>query len=168
MIRTRYAVFCRHHSSLTNCAQITEYRFIKVTYESVVDWHVKTDYLRCNPQFHGHPRYDFIIADIPSRGRIFARLVCVFVCHVNECDYHFALVQALDKNTRTSTKSADKDLSIFRQRIRPRNRCKVIPLTCIIRGAVLAEDIKHKDDYFVIDTVDEDMFLRVKKMYYEI
>jgi hypothetical protein len=44
----------------------------------------------------------------------------------------------------------------------------VIPLTCIIRGAVLVEDIKHKDDYFVIDTVDEDMFLRVKKMYYEI
>jgi hypothetical protein len=37
----------------------------------------------------------------------------------------------------------------------------VIPLDCIICGAVLVEDTKYSGDYFIIDTLDEDMFLRV-------
>jgi hypothetical protein len=148
---------------LINCVQITEYQFIKVQYESMVDWHTKTDYLRCNPKFSGRPRYDFIMVDRPQ-GRTFAQLVFVFVCRVNDCDYHLALVQPLEKQSRTNTRSVDKSLSIFRWHIRARNRCEVIPLNCIVRGAVLMADPKYKGDYFVVDTLDEDMFLRVKYM----
>ena len=36
----------------------------------MVDWRIKTDYLRCNPMFNGRPRYDFAIADRPQ-GRVF-------------------------------------------------------------------------------------------------
>ena len=38
-------------------------------------------------------------------------------------------------------------------------------MNCIVRGAVLVADMKYAGDYFVIDTLDEDMFLRVKSMY---
>ena len=55
-------------------------------------------------------------------------------------------------------------LSIRRWQIRARNRCEVIPLHCVVRGAVLVEDSKHKGDYFVIDALDADMFLRVPQM----
>ena len=132
-------------------------------YESVVDWGVKTDYLRCNPSFNKRPRYDFVIVD--SRGGLaFAQLVLVFVCRVNGCDYHLALVQPLEKQTRPSTRSVDKHLSIYRWHIRAQSRCEVIPLERIIRGAVLMPDTKYKGDYFVIDTLDADMFMRMKEM----
>ena len=46
----------------------------------------------------------------------------------------------------------------------PHGRCEVIPLDYIVRGAVLVGDTKYAGDYFVIDTLDADMFLRVKKL----
>ena len=129
----------------------------------MVDWDVKKDYLRCNPRFHGRPRYDFAVVDLP-RGQVFAQLVFVFVCQVGERNYRLALIQPLEKMTRASTKSIDKGLSIYRWHIQAWERCKVISLDCIVRGAVLVEDPKFKGDYFVIDALDGDMFLRVKKI----
>ena len=132
-------------------------------YESIVDWHARTDYLRCNPKFNKHPRFDFIIADC-SQGRVFAQLAFVFVCRVGGRDHHLALVQPLEKKSRTNMRSTDKNLSISRWHIQARNRCEVIHLDWIVRGAVLVADTKYKGDYFVIDTLDDDMFLRVKRM----
>ncbi|KAF9783985.1 hypothetical protein BJ322DRAFT_1007764 [Thelephora terrestris] len=143
---------------------ITEYMFVKVGYESIVNWEIKTDYLRCNPKFHGKSRYDFVIVDLP-RGRVFAQLACIFVCRVGRHDYRLALIQALDKSTRQNAKAVDKELSILRWHIRARSRCEVIPLDSIVRGAVLLEDIKNRGDYFVIDTLDGDMFLRLKQKF---
>ncbi|KAI6027992.1 hypothetical protein BKA83DRAFT_4462562 [Pisolithus microcarpus] len=39
-------------------AEITEYKYIKVNFKSVVDWCQYTDHLWCNPNFHGCSRYD--------------------------------------------------------------------------------------------------------------
>lgn len=146
---------------LTDCTQITEYRYIRVKYESMVDWHIKMDYLRCNPKFNKRPRYDFVIVNRPQ-GRIFAQLVSVFICRADGHEYHLALVQSLDKQSWRNTSHVDKSLSIQRWHIRARNRCEVIPLNSIVRGAVLVADPRYAGDYFVIDTLDEDMFLRLK------
>lgn len=132
-------------------------------YESLVDWHVKTDYLRCNPKFSGHPRHDFVLVQ-RQQGCIFAQLVFVFICRVNKKDYHLALIQPLEKKSRTNTSRVDRGLSIHRWNIQARSRCEVIPLNSILRGALLVADVVYKGDYFVIDTLDEDMFLRVKNM----
>ena len=95
---------------------------------------------------------------------MFAQLAFVFVCWVGGHDYHLALVRSLEKKSRSNTKIIDKNLSISRWHIQPRDRCKVIPLNYIVRGAVLVEDAQYSGDYFVIDTLNEDMFLRVHKM----
>ncbi|KAJ7741186.1 hypothetical protein DFH07DRAFT_751222 [Mycena maculata] len=34
---------------------------LKVHYESLASWASTSDYLRCNPKFHGHPRYDCVL-----------------------------------------------------------------------------------------------------------
>ena len=149
---------------LIDYIQITEYMLMKVGYESIINWEIKTDYLRCNSKFHGNPRYDFVIVELP-RGRVFARLACIFICWIGRCDYRLALIQALDKSTRQNTKAIDKELSILRWHIRAQNRCEVVPLDSIVRGAVLLEDIKNSGDYFVIDTLDGDMFLRLKQKF---
>jgi len=135
-----------------------------VKYESTADWQIKTDYLRCNPEFNKRPRYDFIITNDPQLGHTFAQLALVFVCRVNGHDYHLALVQPLDKVSRPLTRNVDKNLSIYRWHIRPRSRCVVIPLNSIVRGAVLVADTRYAGDYFVIDTLDADVFLRLKNM----
>ena len=100
----------------------------------------------------------------PLRGYAFAQLAFVFVCRVDGQDYRLALVQPLDKSSRSSTKKVDKELTIYRWQIRARTRCEVIPVDFIVRGAVLVKDPKFNGDYFVIDTLDEDMFLRIKRL----
>lgn len=142
--------------------QITEYRYVRVQYESQVDWSIKTDYLRCNPKFHGEPRYDFVITN-PLRGRpLFAQLVLVFTIDVGEDEYHLALIHPLDRKVRLKEKKVDKALSIHRWRVRNRDKCEVIPLDSLVRGAVLVNDPRNAGDYFAIDALDADMFLRVK------
>ncbi|OCH88040.1 hypothetical protein OBBRIDRAFT_805630 [Obba rivulosa] len=51
---------------------IWEYRYMKVNYESKVDWCICTDYLRCNPSFYSRPRYDHIC--FCASGHILNRL----------------------------------------------------------------------------------------------
>ena len=133
-----------------------------MTYNSLVDWTPSTDYVRCNPRFHGCLRYDFVIADL-GQGLVFAQLVFIFTCKFNEETYRLALVQPLRKSSRASVKEADKTTSIHRWYARDRKYCEVIPLDCVVRGAVLVKDPKYKGDYFVIDMLDGDMYLRVKQ-----
>ena len=132
----------------------------------MVDWGTKTDLLRCNPKFWNHPQYDFVIADLPLRGEVFARLVFLFVCRVGTTVHPLALIQALDRRPREGlVKRTDKKLSIYRWNIRARNLCEIIPAGSIVRGAVLISDMKYSGDHFVVDTLDADMFLRVNRMY---
>ncbi|KIK14661.1 hypothetical protein PISMIDRAFT_17134 [Pisolithus microcarpus 441] len=41
--------------------EITEYRYIKVNFESMTDWCQYTDHLQCNLSFHGHSCYDCML-----------------------------------------------------------------------------------------------------------
>ena len=145
-----------------NYIQIIEYRFLKIDYESKVDWCIKTDYLRCNAEFHGNERRDFVFLNHPRIGDKFGRLVLIFTCRVDSYDYPLALVQMLEPGSRNSeVRRVDKSLSIYRYHMQPRNRCEVIPLDWIVRGALFVADPKYAGDYFLIDTVDSDMYLRV-------
>ena len=132
-------------------------------YESLVDWNIKTDYLRCSPCFNKEERYDFVIANLP-KGRVFVKLAFVFICRVGSLLYRLALVQSLKKVVRVEARDVDKELSIHRWKIRSWARCEVVPLDSIVRGAVLVKDPNYSEDYFVLDTLDEDMFLRVKQL----
>jgi len=89
----------------------------------------------------------------------------MFTCRVGSDDYLLALVQMLEPESRDGqTRRIDKSLSIHRWRMRNQSQCEVIPLRSVIRGALLVADSKYKGDYFVIDTVDNDMYLRVMAM----
>ena len=90
-------------------------------------------------------------------------LVFLFTCQVGSSTHPLALVQALEKYPRQgTTRGIDKKLSIYRWNMHARSRCEIIPVDNLIRGAVLVSDKNYADDYFVVDTLDADMFLRVK------
>ncbi|KAG1883635.1 hypothetical protein F4604DRAFT_1920145 [Suillus subluteus] len=79
---------------------VQEHRFLKVNYESVVDWKLATDYLRCNPSFHGHERRDCALIHTNDKDgndkNIFVRILLMFKHTVGSKVLDLALVQTMD------------------------------------------------------------------------
>ncbi|KAG1833209.1 hypothetical protein F4604DRAFT_2019034, partial [Suillus subluteus] len=142
---------------------VTEHRFIKVNYESIVDWRTTTDYLRCSPSFHNFPRYDCVIIQAQA-GVIFGRLLMLFTCVVDGRTHPVALVHPYDAPVGQRSLT-DNHFQFWRVRERPRISSEFFSVHSIIRGAALAEDHSVRGDYLVIDTIDTDMFLRMKSMH---
>ncbi|KAG0707969.1 hypothetical protein DFH29DRAFT_979579 [Suillus ampliporus] len=78
---------------------ITEFRFLKVNYESMVDWRQHTDYLRCSPQFFGAPRFNCVFIQMTPKKVIFGRLLFVFECTVGKHTFPLALMHPFDAPT---------------------------------------------------------------------
>ena len=116
------------------------------------------DYLRCNESFHHQQRYDHVLVATES-GSFFAQLLSLFQIQTDTRSHSLALVQVYGK-TSGSTRRKDKDLSLHRVRVKP-NPYAIITLGSIVRGALLVKDADIHSDYFVVDTVDGDMFLRI-------
>ena len=136
---------------------------MKINYENLVTWKQSTDYLRCTPKFHDRPRYDSVIVETVN-GPIFAILICIFDYNIEDRKYPTALIQPCDAPTGRLRKK-DVDLHFLRVRSRPRNRAEFISLRSIVRGALLVPAFDKDEEYLVLDVVDADMFVRVRKMH---
>ncbi|KAG1886830.1 uncharacterized protein F5891DRAFT_1132413 [Suillus fuscotomentosus] len=143
--------------------KITECRFLKVNYESLVDWRQHTDYLRCNPKFFGASRFDCAFIQTTDKI-IFGRLLFVFECTLDNTVLSLALIHPFDAPTGVCIQK-DKHLNIFRVRAKLRAQAEFFSVRAIIRGALLVPD--GGNDFLVVDTVDTDMFLRVKALHLE-
>lgn len=138
-----------------------EYQYLRVNYESIVDWQLSTDILRCNQSFHGHPRYDHVI--IATRnGHCFARLLRLFKISISTESHLLAYVQSYCRPPG-QVRRKDKDLGLYRVR-KKANPYEITPIQSIVRGALLVQDSENPNDYFVVDTVDADMFLRMRHL----
>ncbi|KAG2103174.1 hypothetical protein BD769DRAFT_1630901 [Suillus cothurnatus] len=142
---------------------VTEHRFLKVNFESIVDWRITTDYLRCSPSFHNFARYDCVILQTQA-GPMFGRLLMLFTCIVDGRTHPIALVHPYDAPVGLRSLK-DKHFQFWRVRERPRISSEFFSVRSIIRGAALTEDHNVPGDYLVIDTIDTDMFLRMKLMH---
>lgn len=135
-------------------------------YESAVTWETDSDLLRCNPKFHGQPRYDYVIFN-DSGGPAFAQLIYLFVCKAAGQEIPLALVQGMARGVGGRPRIVDKELGLHRVRMVERKHSRFIPLRSVIRGALLCQDPRNRDEYIVVDTVDTDMFLRIRGMFPE-
>ncbi|KAG2060446.1 hypothetical protein BDR06DRAFT_1053585, partial [Suillus hirtellus] len=152
------------HIHLRGTDEITEHHFIRINYESMVDWRQRTDYLRSNPRFFGSPRFDCVFIRLTENKVILGRLIFCFECLVGNNTFPLALVHPFDVPTGLRTRK-DKDLNLFRVRTRPRAQAQFFPVRSFIRGAFLIAD--GPSDYLVVDTADTDMFLCIKMMHLE-
>ncbi|KAG1796452.1 uncharacterized protein HD556DRAFT_1431467 [Suillus plorans] len=141
---------------------IREHRFLKVHYESTIDWKQTTDYLRCTPGFHGQPRYDCALIQLAQEVSVFVRLVFIFSCQLLDVgSFEFALVQPFTAGIGASRRS-DRDLRLTRVKAVPRASSIFVPVQSFIRGAVCFPDPDHRDEFLVVDHIDSDMFVRMK------
>ncbi|KAG0696460.1 hypothetical protein DFH29DRAFT_984607 [Suillus ampliporus] len=128
--------------------KITECCFLKVNYESLVDWHQCTNYLRCNPKFFGAPCFDCVLIQTTDKI-IFGHLLFIFECTVGDVVLSLALIHPFDAPTGVRTRK-DKHLNIFRVRARLRAQAEFFSARSIICGALLVPDGGH--DYLVVNT----------------
>jgi len=149
---------------------------IKSFYRSLVGWEIRCDYLRAHPQFHNSKRYDAVLFTSAGGKQLFARLVFIFKCEVcslsegKPCSeaYEFALVQPYNA-PKGPLQVAEREMGLYRVRARLRKESYFIPSCTIIRGAVLVERYGQDfgdDDYYVMDDIDEDMFIRMQSFVY--
>ncbi|KAI6037084.1 hypothetical protein BKA83DRAFT_4040758, partial [Pisolithus microcarpus] len=144
-------------------AEIMEYKYIKVNFESVVDWCQYTDHLRCNPNFHGRSCYDCVLIKSQQQD-IFGQLIFMFQCMVGEETFPLALVQLYDAPTWPRL-TKDIHLNLWRVHKQPRESAEFFSVQSIIHGALLCPDHTRISDYLVIDTIDIDMFLCLQTMH---
>lgn len=72
-----------------------------------------------------------------------------------------ALVIPMD--TSPHWRLLDRDLRLNCLHARPAASSEFITLHSIIRGALLVPDFDNNGDYFLVDYIDTDMFLRVQR-----
>ncbi|KAF8875181.1 hypothetical protein BD779DRAFT_1701646 [Infundibulicybe gibba] len=118
---------------------ITEYRYLKIYFETTVDWRTDMNRLRCSPMFFGSPRYDNVLTHDANNEPIFMQLRFVFTYQVGDQVLPLALVQPYTYN---SPSQRDNDLELIR--LRSRTTLTFIPVRSIIRGVLLAPTFSNK------------------------
>ncbi|KAG2057487.1 hypothetical protein BDR06DRAFT_980881 [Suillus hirtellus] len=143
--------------------QIQEHRYLKVNYESSVDWRQTTDYLRCNPHFHGHPRYDCTLMQLTQDTSIFVQLIFMFKCQLPDVgSFELALVQPFTAGVIGAPHRIDCDFQLTCIKAVSRASSIFVPLHSFIHSALLYPDPAHQDKFIVIDHINSDMFIRMK------
>jgi len=99
---------------------------------------------------------------------LFARLLLVFKCFVAKEEYSLALIHRFNQPIPGHEHpKKDAELGLLRVRATPRKKADIIFVKSIIRGALLVEDYgsEHGDERFVVDTIDTDMFIRLRGLH---
>ncbi|KAG2145458.1 uncharacterized protein EDB93DRAFT_1241120 [Suillus bovinus] len=136
--------FHQFHTKLNcflNMIPVTEFRYLKANFESMVDFRTSTDYLRYSPMFHNAPRYDSVIIRTQD-GMIF----------VEGTSHPMALIQSCDAPIQNQPLK-DRLLGLWQVRVQPQHKSE---------GALLLEDRSQPGDFLVVDSINTDMFLCMK------
>ncbi|KAH9476946.1 hypothetical protein JR316_0010862 [Psilocybe cubensis] len=147
----------------TSLTTIVEYRYLKVKYISEVTWKPEINRLRCNPNFNKKPRFDNVLVKVGD-GTMIAQLVFVFTAQIGKNSSPWALIHPFNAFIGQPTKY-ETDLQLYRVHAKIRSAAQFIPVEDIIRGVMLIPTYKKEDDYYIFDLVDEDLFVRVRKLW---
>jgi hypothetical protein len=135
-----------------------------------MDWKLTTDYLRCSPKFHGKEHHDYILIRTLDRNgankHIFAQLLFMFKFRLGKHSLDLALVLPMDA-LNGNRRRLDQDLGFTRVHSHLLAESEFMPLESVIHGALLVPDFDSEsrhDDFFVVDSIDHDMFLHVKQL----
>ena len=142
--------------------QIREFHCLRTTYRSMVNWRNNTNLLRCNESFHHQPQYDHVLITSEDGGFFFAQLLSLFQFQTDTQSHDLALIQVYSQPPG-STRRKDRDLGLHRLRLK-NNPYTIVAVESIVRGALLVEDTTTQGDYFIVDTIDSDMYLRMSSL----
>jgi hypothetical protein len=71
------------------------HQYLKVSYAGALDAReTRTDILRVNPNFHGRPRYDYVLVN--ESLSMLAQILSLFSIDYQGKSYHMALILPMD------------------------------------------------------------------------
>lgn len=148
-------------TTLMHNLQIRPYKCIYLKYQSLEDWSAGEDILRCNPDFHGESRSDTVLINAAGSQLECARLIWLLRCVLPSGHYHdVALVHYFNSSTWKPFTKWD-GCRVYEEE----KSFSFVLLKYLIRGAYMIPVFDgpndHKKRYYMSDTVDNDMFLRV-------
>ncbi|EPQ53799.1 hypothetical protein GLOTRDRAFT_107062 [Gloeophyllum trabeum ATCC 11539] len=129
-----------------------------VNYQSLEDWTSSADILRCNDAFHGQERFDCVLVNYDRPDLAPARLRALFRCRLPSGKHvDVAMVRSFSRSgwaprTRWEGGQVYEEL----------NDTAFVMMDYVIRGALMTPVFSQakKSLYYMVDTVDADMFLR--------
>lgn len=141
------------------------HQYLKASYNGTLDAReTRTDILRVNPKFHGSPRYDYVLIKVDASNCMFAQLLTIFTINCEGKAYCMALILPMDRPTLIRNRGRDRTLRLTRVRSRTRNNSIVVDTETIIRGALLTSEHDSPGEFFVLDTIDDDFWWRMKSV----
>lgn len=124
-----------------------------------------------NRAFHGNERYDYGLFSLYDGGLVFAQMLGVVGVVLDGAEYLMAITLPLDEpiggdsvSDSRKRKKRDEELRLYRYRTRRKVDSAVVFAKTIVRGALVVPDHSNSygDEFFVVDVVDGDMWLRMK------
>lgn len=136
-------------------------------YESTIDWELKFNILRINPNFHNNDRHDYVLIKAGETDCFFAQLLYVFGIEYQGNTYQRALILPMDVPVPVQGRVRDRKLRFRRVIARPYSRSVLIDINTIIRGALLVKDYgapleTSKSGHIVVESIDADIWWRMK------
>ncbi|KIJ58811.1 hypothetical protein HYDPIDRAFT_33775 [Hydnomerulius pinastri MD-312] len=137
--------------------KIRPFKCLYLTYQSQVDWKEGRDILRCNPVFHGEPRYDCVLVNTELGDLSPARLRGLYRCSLSSAaTFDVALVNTF-RPSSWQPKTKWCGAKVFEQS----SVDAFIPIKYLIRGVHMIKAFGTKEGrFFLNDLVDGDIFLR--------
>ncbi|KAJ7210005.1 hypothetical protein GGX14DRAFT_565809 [Mycena pura] len=148
--------------SFEQILEVQSFRAVHLEFQSRVDWSPQRDILRCSPSFFGHPRYDCVLFNAEEDPLSLARLVALLRCKVPDGrSFDLAFVRRF-KNSKWRPRTDWKGCRVVEEA----SKSAFLPLEHIARGAFLARawGTTRTNLFFPLDTVDDDMFLRLNNI----
>ncbi|KAJ7314391.1 hypothetical protein DFH08DRAFT_716790 [Mycena albidolilacea] len=142
--------------------QIHSFCYLRVPYQLRVNWYPERDILRCSPEFHGRPRYDLVLFNADDDPLALAHLISLLRVETNHgIRFDLTFVYRF-KNSKWKPRTFWDGCHVMECSKKP----QFLPLDCVARGALLARayGTQHNDLFFVVDTVDGDMYLRLNNI----
>ncbi|KIJ36826.1 hypothetical protein M422DRAFT_178859, partial [Sphaerobolus stellatus SS14] len=133
---------------------ITPHQCLYLRYRSIEDWQEKQDILRCNPDFHGKPRYDCVL--INTNPVTFGRIIALFsCCKPGKIQHDIALIRILQP-AAWKPKTKWDGCKVFEEK-----ESEFFLIKYFTRGCHFIPTFDGSDKrYYLNDLVDGDAFLR--------
>ncbi|KZV95472.1 hypothetical protein EXIGLDRAFT_820424 [Exidia glandulosa HHB12029] len=159
---------CQGMSGLYKAADLmatTQLRFFKCLYvyfQSQEDYRQAHDILRCNKNFHSHPRYDCITYRTADGFLGFGRLHHIMRCQLSTKRHIDMAVVTCFTPSRWKPNTIWEDCSVYDEQ----TSLSFVPLADVYRGAIMcpAFGSDRPQTYYLMDDVDCDMFLRLNQL----
>ncbi|KAJ7606248.1 hypothetical protein FB45DRAFT_765753, partial [Roridomyces roridus] len=149
--------------NMLNGIQIVECKTLYIDFQSRVDWKQGRDILRCNPMFHGRPRYDSVTYSADRDESAMGRLKFLFRCQLPSKEtIDLALVRPYRRSSWHPPTRTDCPIREWAPARAGQYKTAFIALEHITRGCLLSPIFgASREVFYVMDCVDADMFLRL-------